>query len=147
VQCHAVGARGTSTIGPNLAGLALTYDRTELIRSVLEPSSRIAPGHQSVVVATRDGKVMTGVIRAETDQVVELADSEAKITRIPKAEITHRRSSDVSIMPAKTAESLSPQEFADLIGYLASLKDVPRTARLPARPTGPRIEGSQGRGP
>ncbi|MGO9466836.1 MAG: HEAT repeat domain-containing protein [Isosphaeraceae bacterium] len=145
-QCHAVGARGTSTIGPNLAGLALTYDRAELVRSVLEPSARIAPGHQSVVLATRAGKVMTGVIRAETDQDVVLADWEAKITRIPKADIAQRRSSDVSIMPAKAAESLSPEEFADLIGYLASLKDVPRAARLRAGRTGPGTEGSNDRG-
>ncbi len=134
VQCHAVGARGTSTIGPNLAGLALTYDRAELIRSVLEPSSRIAPGHQSVVLATRAGKVMTGLIRADTDQEVVLADSEAKITRIPKAEIAQRRSSDVSIMPARAAQSLTPQEFADLIGYLASLKEAPGRRGSPLRP-------------
>jgi len=145
VQCHAVSSRGTSTIGPNLAGLALTYDRAELIRSVLEPSARIAPGHQSVVLATRDGRVLTGLIRAESDQEVELADSDAKITRIPKAEIAQRRSSDVSIMPAKTDESLTPEEFADLIAYLASLKDVPRAARLPAGTTAPGIGGSNGR--
>jgi len=141
VQCHAVGARGASAVGPNLAGIALTYDRAELIRSVLEPSSRVAPSHQSTVLATRDGKVLTGVIRAETDQEVELADAEARITRIPKGEIAQRRASDASIMPARLAEVLSPREFADLIAYLASLKEVPRAARVPA---GPAQSGSGG---
>jgi putative membrane-bound dehydrogenase-like protein len=146
VQCHAVGARGTSTIGPNLAGIALTYDRAELIRSVLEPSSRIAPGHQSTVLATIDGKVLTGVIRAENETEVELANSEAEIKRIPKREIANRNSSDVSIMPARMARSLSPEEFADLIGYLASLKESPSVARLPVDRTRAGSAGSNDKG-
>jgi putative heme-binding domain-containing protein len=132
VLCHAVGARGTSMIGPNLAGVAQTYDRAELIRSVLEPSSRIAPAYQTSVLATNDGKVRTGVIRAENDHEILLADAEAKLIRLSKPQVIERRASSVSVMPSQAAESLSPQEFADLIGYLASLKDVPRTARSPA---------------
>ena len=117
--------RGTATIGPDLTGLALKYDRAEVIRSVLEPSNRIAPGYQPVVVATRDGKVATGVVRSETDEALELADSEARITRIPKSDIDVRRAGDVSIMPARSVETLSPAEFADLISYLMSLKQAP----------------------
>jgi putative heme-binding domain-containing protein len=139
-RCHAVGSRGTATIGPNLAGSALTYDRAELIRSVLEPSSRIALGYQSVIVATRDGKVLTGVIRAETESSLEIADSLARITRLSQAEIRDRQKSEFSVMPARAAEMLTPDEFADLVGYLASLKDIPRTARLPAGATSPKID-------
>jgi putative heme-binding domain-containing protein len=122
VRCHSAGGRGTSTIGPDLTGLALKYDRAELIRSVLEPSSRIATGYQPAIVATRDGKVLTGVVRAETGDWLELADSEAKVTRVAKPDITERRLGDVSIMPVQMVESLSPAEFADLISFLASLK-------------------------
>ena len=71
VRCHAAGGRGTSTIGPDLSGLAAKYDRAELIRSVLEPSSRIATGYQPAIVATRDGKVFNGVVRAETADWIE----------------------------------------------------------------------------
>ena len=83
--------RGGSTIGPDLTGLAAKYDRAEVIRSILEPSHRIATGYQPVIVATRDGKVATGVVRSETDTTLELADSEAKITKIPKSDIEVRR--------------------------------------------------------
>ena len=134
-RCHSAGGRGTATIGPDLTGLALKYDRAELIRSVLEPSSRIADGYQPVVVATHDGRVLSGVVRAETDDALELADAEAKATRIPKRDIDVRRAGGVSIMPAQAAESLSPAEFADLISYLASLKQAPRpTGAAPRRP-------------
>jgi putative heme-binding domain-containing protein len=129
-QCHAAGGRGSATIGPDLTGLALKYDRAELIRSVLEPSSRIAVGYQPVVVATRDGQVHSGIIHSETTDAVELADAEARITRVPKRDIDVRRTGSTSIMPTRIADSLSPAEFADLISYLASLKQPP------ARPEG-----------
>lgn len=128
-QCHSAGGRGTSTIGPDLTGLASKYDRAEVIRSVLEPSSRIATGFQPVVVATRDGKVASGVVRAEDDQMIELAGLDAKMMRIPKKDIETRRVGDVSVMPAKLVESLSPADFADLIGYLLSLKQQANSTR------------------
>jgi putative heme-binding domain-containing protein len=122
VRCHRAAGRGSATIGPDLTGLALKYDREEVIRSILEPSHRIAPGYQPVVVATRDGNVATGVVRSETESTLELADADAQITQIPKSDIEVRRVGHVSIMPAKLVERLSPGEFADLVSFLLSLK-------------------------
>ena len=122
VRCHSAGGRGSALIGPDLTGLAAKYDRAEVIRSLLEPSKRIATGYQPVIVATRDGKVETGVVRAETETTLELANAEAKIIRIPKSDIDVRRVGDASIMPANLIEALSPAEFADLVAFLSSLK-------------------------
>jgi putative heme-binding domain-containing protein len=123
-RCHSAGGRGTASIGPDLTGLASKYDRAEVIRSVLEPSSRIASGYQSVVVSTRAGKVEAGLLRTETDQFIELADSDANIKKIPKSDIDLRRAGDVSVMSAGSVATLSPAAFADLIGYLMSLKQA-----------------------
>ena len=124
-RCHSAGGRGTSTIGPDLSGLALRFDRAGIVRSVLEPSSRLATGYQPVVVATRDAKVLTGLIRTETDAFLELVDSEAKPTRVALADIVERRRADVSIMPKGQVESLSLVEFSDLITYLETLRTAP----------------------
>jgi putative heme-binding domain-containing protein len=121
VRCHRAAGRGNATVGPDLTGLASKYDRAEVIRSVLDPSDRIATGFQSVVVATRGGRVETGVVRAETEAVLELADSDARITRIPKKDIELRRAGTISVMPASSAETLTPTEFTDLIEFLMSL--------------------------
>ncbi len=119
-RCHSVGGRGTATIGPDLAGIGRKYDRPELIRSVLEPSSRIAVGYQPVSIATRDGRLHSGIVRAETDESIDLADTEARIIHLPKRDVEVRRTAAGSIMPALAAEALSPAEFADLIRFLAS---------------------------
>ena len=123
-KCHTVNGRGTAGVGPDLAGLALKYDKAEIIRSVLEPSNRIATGYQPLVVARRNGVVHTGIVRAETDSDVVLVDADVKLARIPKAEIQDRRVGDVSLMPTGQVDGLAPFDFADLIAYLMSLKSA-----------------------
>ena len=47
-QCHAAAGRGAGTSGPDLSGLASRSDKVQLIRSLLEPSPRVAAAHQPV---------------------------------------------------------------------------------------------------
>ena len=119
-------------IGPDLTGLAAKYDKAEIIRSVLEPSSRIATGFQPLVIGKRDGTVVTGLLRQEGDSLLELLDAEGQAFKVAKADVEARRVGDVSTMPTGLVDSLSPVEFADLIAYLTSLKggQVVRSARL-----------------
>ena len=128
VKCHAANGVGTANFGPDLTGLALKYDKAEIVQSVLEPSNRIATGYQPVVLATRDGKVITGLVRSETDSEIEIVDSETKIRRVPKGEIDERKIGTVSVMPTGVVDALTVVEFADLISYLQSLKKAPSAA-------------------
>ena len=122
VKCHAAGGRGTAQVGPDLTGLVLKYDKAEVVKSVLEPSNRLATGYQPWLLARHDGTVLTGLLRTETDTYLELADAEGKLFRVPKADIETRKLSEVSMMPAGLVDPLTPAEFADLIAYLMSLK-------------------------
>ncbi len=47
-RCHAAAGRGAGTPGPDLSGLASRSDKVQLIRSLLEPSPRLAAAHQPV---------------------------------------------------------------------------------------------------
>jgi len=124
-RCHSAGGKGTASAGPDLTGLALKYDKAEIIRSVLEPSSRIATGYQPVLISMKDGKVITGLVRSESETEIELVDQDLKVTRIAKSQVEERRIGDVSLMPTNLVETLTPIEFADLISYLQSLKAAP----------------------
>jgi putative heme-binding domain-containing protein len=133
VKCHAVEGKG-GNVGPDLAGLAAKYDRAEIITSVLEPSKRIATGYQPVLIATTHGKVLTGLVREETADHLDLVDADGKVMRVKKADVEERRVSDVSIMPVGLVDTLRPEEFADLISYLLSLKQSrPSKPDAPAR--------------
>jgi putative heme-binding domain-containing protein len=121
-KCHSAGGRGESSIGPDLTGLALKYDKAEIVRSVLEPSARIATGYQPAIVAKRDGSIVTGLVRGETATHIELVDGEAKPFRVATSDVADRHVGDVSTMPAGQVDGLAPVDFADLVAYLMSLK-------------------------
>jgi putative membrane-bound dehydrogenase-like protein len=124
VKCHTVGGQG-GAVGPDLTGIGTRYARGELIESVLFPSAKIFSGYEPVVVATADGRVLTGIVKSDTADALEIEDADAKRIRIPKSDIDDRKPSDVSLMPNGLAEGLSKQDFADVIAYLESLKDKP----------------------
>ena len=70
-----------------------------------------------------------GIVRNETASAVEIQDADAKLIRIAKDEIDERKRSDVSLMPTGLAQGLSPEDFADLIAYLETLKNVDATGK------------------
>jgi putative heme-binding domain-containing protein len=121
-RCHSAEGRGPANVGPDLSGLAQKYSKDELIHSVLQPSDRILPGYEQVLVSTQSGTIITGQIRSETEDTLELLDAELKVTRIPKREVRERRATGVSLMPDGLADSLTPLELTDLVTYLQSLK-------------------------
>ncbi len=123
IKCHAIGKEG-GTVGPELSSAGAKYPRDELIAAVLFPSAKISSGYEPSTFALLDGRVITGIVRNETASSVEIQDAEAKSIRIAKAEIDVRKRSDVSLMPNGLAQGLSPQDFADLIAYLETLKNT-----------------------
>ncbi len=121
IKCHAVGGVGAK-IGPDLAGIGTRYPRAELIRSVLEPSNRVAAGYQVTTLATDSGKIYSGIVKTDSQDVVELIDVEGRVISIPIDEIDERRPSNLSLMPSGLKDGLTPESFADVIAYLESLK-------------------------
>ena len=119
---------------------ALDYATDAALRAALVPETRDAT---VVVVAQRvatirnadrivvldDGRIVTGVLKSETPEALEIQDADAKTIRIPADTIEERKRGDVSIMPPGLVEGVNPGDFADLIAYLESLKEVkPATA-------------------
>lgn len=119
-KCHKVGGEG-GDVGPDLTGIAARYGRSELIESVLYPSAKIFSGYEPWVVATADGRVLTGLLRGDDGATLTLVDAEARTITLAHDEIEERRPAEVSLMPSGLAEGLSREDFADLIAYLASL--------------------------
>ena len=122
-KCHVVAGEG-GAIGPELSGIAARYPKEELIASILYPSARIFSGYETVVVATADGRVLSGLVKSDNAEGLEIQDAEGKKVTIPKADIEDRKASELSLMPNGIVEGITPQDFADLIAYLETLKDA-----------------------
>ncbi len=123
LKCHAVGSQG-GKVGPELSGVGAKYLKPELVESVLYPSSKISSGYEPLVLATSDGRVVTGIVKRETPTEIEIEDAEAKRVTIKKDDIEEKKPSSVSLMPNGLAEGLSQTDFADLIAYLETLKET-----------------------
>jgi putative heme-binding domain-containing protein len=129
IKCHQVaGLTGGGEVGPSLTGVGAKYDRAKLIESVLFPSKQIFDGYEQTLIRTKDGNVYAGGVRGETQDELTLVDSENRKTVIRKETIDRRKVSEVSLMPDGLQTGLKPQEFADIIAFLESLKEPPAPA-------------------
>jgi putative membrane-bound dehydrogenase-like protein len=128
IKCHAVGKEG-GAVGPELSSVGAKYPRDELIAAVLYPSAKISSGYEPSIFALADGRVLSGIVRAETPDAVEIDDADAQRVRIAKDQVEDRKRGAVSLMPSGLAQGVSPQDFADLIAYLETLKDVDRSRK------------------
>lgn len=123
VKCHKVNNAG-GDVGPALDGVGGKYPRDFLVDSILYPSKQILDGYQQTIVKRKStGDVVNGIVRAETDADVTLVDSAGQKITIKKDDIAVRKLSNLSLMPEGLQTSLKPEEFADVVAYLESLKE------------------------
>ncbi len=125
VRCHKVkGSSGElvgGEVGPDLSGIGDRQTRLYLLESIVDPNKQIAQGFESVVLATSDGQVHTGVLRGEDDKEVRLITAEGK-TDIVRKELIEERKRGPSAMPNDLVRKLKRTELRDLIEFLANLK-------------------------
>ena len=123
-QCHSAGGRGEShdRPGPDRPGVEIRSGRGDPVgpRAVQSDRDRaISPSSSPPATA----RLNPGSSAPRTSRRSSWRTRKPGSQRIPKSDIEARRVGDVSMMPAKLVESLSPAEFADLISYLLSLKN------------------------
>ena len=124
--CHKLGSEGYE-VGPNFVEVANTPD-DGLLQEILAPSRKIDPQFRNFVVVTASGKVLNGVIASESATSVTLRQEEGKSTTILRKDIDEMNASSVSLMPADLHKNLTPQDLADLLGYLReSLRSIEPT--------------------
>jgi acetyl esterase len=121
VRCHRSRGEG-GDIGPDLSDVGGKYERALLIESVLEPSRQIVEGYRPTVLATSDGRVVSGIVKAESAKDLTLVDAQGQRHTVHKSAIENRVSDHTSLMPDGLAAGLSQRDFADLISYLDGLR-------------------------
>ncbi|WP_164103290.1 PVC-type heme-binding CxxCH protein [Candidatus Laterigemmans baculatus] len=120
VRCHKVAGQG-GEVGPDLTAIAKDKNRRYLLESIVTPDSQIAKGFETTVIADDLGTVHTGIVRRETEEVVELIRADGSLVRVPTEEIVARRRGQ-SAMPADLVKYLTPRELRDLVAYLSGLE-------------------------
>ena len=120
-KCHTVGKKGEK-VGPELTHLAATRTPQFILEAILEPSKEIASGFDSVLLQTKDGHFISGIIKQEDAASMTVADSQGQLQKVAKAEIAERVPQKVSLMPGNFGEILTVKDLHDLLAFLTTLK-------------------------
>jgi putative heme-binding domain-containing protein len=109
-------------VGPDLSAIGKARTKAELLESLLEPSRRVEPQYAAYLVKTADGRALTGLLVKRDDKGLVLKDADNKDIKLDAADVESVQPSRVSLMPDGLVSSLTPQEAADLLEYLAQRK-------------------------
>ncbi|NQV28378.1 MAG: DUF1080 domain-containing protein, partial [Rhodopirellula sp.] len=124
-NCHRLFDVGRK-IGPDITG-AQRNNLDYLLENLVDPSAQVSRDFQMEVIQTKAGRVVTGLVKSETDAAITISTIESDIV-IPIDEIEVRRKSDVSMMPEGQLKTLTFTQTRDLIAYLSSAQQVPLPA-------------------
>ena len=106
-------------LGPNGAGKTTTV---RMLTSVLKPSAKIAQGFETQWFKPEKGELVEGFVTRESGDEVELRNVQGETRVLKKPDIQRRGKRDFSTMPEGLAANLTPEEFANLLAYVESLK-------------------------
>lgn len=115
-KCHTHSGEGTK-IGPDLTGMAV-HPKHELLIHILDPSRSVEGNYRIYTVVTESGKVLSGLLAAESRTALELIDVEGKKHIIVRDEIDELVSSKKSLMPDGVEKQHTPQDLTDLLEFL-----------------------------
>lgn len=118
--CHLIDNQG-GRLGPDLSTVGSYMTPESLLESLLNPSTSIKQGYETVLVTTKDKSIVAGLLQRRTGDSVLLRDTSGKVTSIPSRNVAKIDVSPVSLMPPGLTATLRRDEMVDLLSYLTSL--------------------------
>jgi putative membrane-bound dehydrogenase-like protein len=118
--CHSLG--GAKKIGPDLSAIGAKYGKQAMLDNITNPSEAIGPEYIMTTFRLKNGESVQGLIEEDSsDRIVVRTDAD-HTQRLSPSDVTSRRQIRLSLMPEGLLTNLSPQQIADLLEFLATLK-------------------------
>jgi len=114
--CHRVAGVGVD-VGPDIADTR-TKKLDALLFDIIVPNAAIDANYVNYVVSTKDGRLLTGLLTAESGASITLVRAENQKDVVLRKDIESIDSTGVSLMPDGLESKISVQEMADLLGFL-----------------------------
>lgn len=119
--CHQLGGEGKK-IGPQLDGIGVRgVDR--LLEDIIDPNRNVDAAFRSTVVLTREGQIVSGLVRRDEGGVLVLADNKGEEVRVPVDDIEEKKQTPLSLMPANLQQVLGEEQVRDLLAWLLQSVD------------------------
>jgi len=123
-QCHTLFGVG-GKVGPDITG-SNRANLDYLLENIIDPSAVIPKEYTATVIEMKNGRTLTGIIRAESAIALTVVTVNEVLT-LPKKEIDALTPSKISMMPDDLLKGLKEDEVRALIAYLQSPKQVALT--------------------
>jgi len=120
-SCHAIGYLG-GRVGPDLTKVGAVRSARDLLEAIVLPSASFVRSFEPVVVATKDGRVFSGLLRKDAADEVVLTTAADQEARIARGDVEAIRPGTVSVMPAGLDKQLTRRELADLLAFLKACR-------------------------
>ena len=120
MTCHAIAGAGGSN-APDLISIGASASTSHLIESLVNPSAKIKEGFHPVIVQTKDGNILTGLLVHDDKDELVIRDQEDATQTIRKENVESRSTSSVSMMPVGLTRSLRRDQILDLVRFLSEL--------------------------
>jgi putative heme-binding domain-containing protein len=117
--CHKVGDAGHQ-VGPDLASTR-NKSAGDLLISILDPNREAQPNFNTYTVVTQEGKILNGIITADTATSLTLKRAEGKEDTVLRSTIETLVSNGVSLMPEGMEKEFNPQQMADVIEFVRTI--------------------------
>lgn len=118
IVCHYFRGEGVN-VGPNLSVLT---DKTpeDFLVAILDPNDAVEPRFTAYNIDTKDGRSITGIMKAETATTMTVALAGGNMETVLRSDVEEIRASGRSLMPEGLEQNMTPQDLANLIAYLNS---------------------------
>ncbi len=125
MKCHILYGAGNK-IGPDLTG-SNRSNIDYLLSNIVDPSAVMAKEYRATIIATKNGRVVTGLVKEEDNRSVTIQTSD-NLVIVPKNEIDERVESDKSMMPDDQLKPFTEHQIRSLVAYLRGKQQTPLLA-------------------
>jgi putative heme-binding domain-containing protein len=123
--CHRFDNEGGAQ-GPDLTIASGRFSIRDLLESILEPSKEISDQYAAVVIATTDGRLVTGrIVNFHGDNMVVMTNmlDPNGLVNVSQRRVESIEKSKVSMMPEGLLDTFKEDEILDLVAYSLSRGD------------------------
>lgn len=116
--CHQ-SSEGKVAFAPPLENLK-HWTVGQWVTAILDPNQTVEPKYHQSKILTVDDRVLTGLVLQQNQDTIKLGLSDGSSKEIELAEVEQIQKSQLSLMPEGMEQKVSPEQLAELIGYLRS---------------------------
>jgi putative heme-binding domain-containing protein len=125
-NCHRISGNG-SRVASDLSEIGSSRSPAAIQQALLDPSSMMMPINRPVRVVTKDGRTINGRRLNEDTFTIQLLTDKEELLTVEKSDLKEFNILKAASMPS-FKDKLGPQQLADVVAYLASLRGPGRGA-------------------